>query len=637
MTWSPLQIRTLTFLGPRKAPASLEFRQGVNVICGASDTGKSFIVEALDFLLGGSAPLRDIPERVGYDRARIGIETSGQGRFTFERSVEGGDFRCFNGLASDRQQIEEGTTLRAKHAHNRKDTLSGWLLSNLGLFGQRIRRNQRGDTQSLSFRDLAKLIIVEENEIIKQGSPFLTGQYLTRTCEYSALKLLLTGVDDSALVPEEQVVRVRDTATAKIELIDQWLSNLRTETDNLRIGRQELDAHLAGLEKSLEFQRASLQKIEQRLDDLMVLRRDLLKERDEISGRIDEIKDLLARFNLLMQHYAVDLERLSAIEESGSLFIHQKAVPCPLCGAAPGDQHPNETCDGNVDGVIRSAKVEIEKIVRLTVELKQTMVDLQSESKKLADRVLVVEERYRTVDNEIRETISPDLGAARATFSDLVEKRGETRRIVDLFNRMDDFEKQKSELLEEPITTERSDSPRTDLSKAVLNTFSQQIEEILKAWNFPGSNRVYFDESTIDFVIDGKPRGSRGKGLRAITHAAVSIALMEFCRDRGFPHPGFVVLDSPLLAYWAPEGEEDDLKGTDLKDRFYEYLASKHRDSQVIIIENEHPPGGYVERFRDRVHKEPPSGAIWFFPCQHESKSITPLHQLAWEVVFLCA
>ena len=58
------------------------------------------------------------------------------------------------------------------------------------------------------------------------------------------------------------------------------------------------------------------------------------------------------------------------------------------------------------------------------------------------------------------------------------------------------------------------------------------------------------------------------------------------------PHPGFVVLDSPLLAYFKPEGDEDlALRGTDLKERFYEYLVAHHKqDSQITIIENQHPP-----------------------------------------------
>jgi len=81
---------------------------------------------------------------------------------------------------------------------------------------------------------------------------------------------------------------------------------------------------------------------------------------------------------------------------------------------------------------------------------------------------------------------------------------------------------------------------------------------LLKSWDFPGDCLVHFDKEATDFVIDGKPRGSCGKGLRAITHAAVTIALLEYCLENDLPHPGFVVLDSPLLAYFKPEGTKID-------------------------------------------------------------------------------
>ena len=59
-------------------------------------------------------------------------------------------------------------------------------------------------------------------------------------------------------------------------------------------------------------------------------------------------------------------------------------------------------------------------------------------------------------------------------------------------------------------------------------------------------------------------------------------------------------MDSPLLAYFEPEGEDEAaLQGTDLKERFYEYLIQQHsRDSQVIIIENQHP----AEKFEDKLN-----------------------------------
>ncbi len=76
-----------------------------------------------------------------------------------------------------------------------------------------------------------------------------------------------------------------------------------------------------------------------------------------------------------------------------------------------------------------------------------------------------------------------------------------------------------------------------------------------------------FNEELKDIVIGGQNRTSRGKGLRAITHAAMTIGLMEFCKERNLSHPGFVVLDSPLLAYYEPESTEDSLQGSDLKIR----------------------------------------------------------------------
>ena len=138
---------------------------------------------------------------------------------------------------------------------------------------------------------------------------------------------------------------------------------------------------------------------------------------------------------------------------------------------------------------------------------------------------------------------------------------------------------------------------------------------MLQEWHFPNANRIFFDERKRDVRIAGKDRGSTGKGLRAITHAAVKIGLMEFCRERNLPHPGFVVLDSPLLAYWKPEGDDDDLRGTDLKEMFYRYLLGLRKDNQVIIIENEHPPDfvsgeGNVIVFT----KNPNQGRYGFFP-----------------------
>ncbi|GAB6142298.1 hypothetical protein JCM14076_30270 [Methylosoma difficile] len=201
---------------------------------------------------------------------------------------------------------------------------------------------------------------------------------------------------------------------------------------------------------------------------------------------------------------------------------------------------------------------------------------------------------YDLIDSEIKEKIAPQLGQERELFSEFVEKRASVKKAVDLYDRVRRLEERRLALLQEEdegFSDERHQIT-TGIPIADAHSFSMKVSQVLKDWNFPGECNVYFEKDSNDFVIDGKPRGSRGKGLRAITHAAITIGLMEYCQEHGLSHPGFVVLDSPLLAYFKPEGEDDlTLQGTDLKECFYNYLIKHHAtESQVIIIENQHPP-----------------------------------------------
>ncbi|WP_223158094.1 hypothetical protein [Thermomonas brevis] len=66
-----LQLRRIVFKGP-KGDSNLDFISGVNVVCGASDTGKSFLAESIDYMLGGSE-LREIPERVPYGEVELDL------------------------------------------------------------------------------------------------------------------------------------------------------------------------------------------------------------------------------------------------------------------------------------------------------------------------------------------------------------------------------------------------------------------------------------------------------------------------------------------------------------------------------------------------------------------------------------
>ncbi|MBQ0798606.1 MAG: AAA family ATPase [Porticoccaceae bacterium] len=612
-----IQLRKLSFLGPGKESTTLNFETGLNVVCGASDTGKSFLIEAIDFMLGGTKGLRDIPERIGYDRVRLGLRTSNEETFTFERSSEGGGFNLYEGILEDQIQIDSGERLKPKHGHGSTDNLSGWLLSNMELLEKRLRKNAQGDTRSLSFRDLARLVVVDESEIIKNTSPFLTGNPVSKTAEYSALKLLLTGSDDSAIVPAERDEKKIVGTEAKIELLEQMIADLNDEIENKNFDEGELNEQLGRLLSSIDRKREEMTSFQSNLNESFTQRRELLGFKEEIKNRLSEIDEMLERFDLLRKHYLIDIERLKGVEETGSLFVHYEKVPCPLCGSLTDGDHNDDECDGNVEGVVLAAKMEIEKINALILDLEITVGELDLEKEALLPELNDLEERYSAVEGKIREAASPNFQNSQREYSALMEKNNEVILGLDIYIRLEKLELRRDGL-SNVGESDVEEIKTAKLSKMTLNGFSKVVENILTEWDFPGSSDVYFDESEKDFVISGKPRGSRGKGLRAITHAAVTIGLMEYCKDNSLPHPGFVVLDSPLLAYYKPEGDDDSLIGSNLKDKFYSYIIENHADSQIIIVENEHPPELYENSINLHIFtKNPQEGRLGLFPVEN--------------------
>ena len=508
----------------------------------------------------------------------------------------------------------EPAVLRAQHNRTREDNLSRYLLAKIGLDGKRIRKNTRGETNSLSFRNLAHLSLVSEGEIQKRGSAFETGQFPTRTAEFSTLKLLLTGVDDSAVQPAERESGERLSRAAKIEVIDELIADYRNRLSSL-VGEdddeQDLQDQLSKLDDTLSRERGLLRQTEQSYREALQRRNDLRRRLETARERRFEIDELPARFTLLYGHYESDLARLDGIREAGALVTALDQRACPVCGAAPDAQHLDSDCDGNIDAVVNAADAEITKIRRLRDELHETVGQLRREANDFDELTPLIDKQLTVAQSGLDE-LNPSLTEQRVAYSETLDTRSEVQNALNILSSISELEGRRMDIENAPQRP--ASPPAADVSFSTLDEFSQLIEEILKSWNFPDAERVFFDKDSRDFVIAGKQRGARGKGMRAITHAAFTIGLLEFTRLNDLAHPGFVVLDTPLLAYREPEGDEDDLTGTDVQERFYEFLVER-TERQVIVLENVDPPTSIQDRPQVMFFsKNPHSGRYGFFP-----------------------
>nr|CAD6629728.1 DNA double-strand break repair ATPase Rad50 [Rhizobium sp. Khangiran2] len=585
-----LRLRHLTFHGPAKGFATVSFSAGLNVIFGASNTGKSFIVDTIDFMLGGKGPLRDIPERIGYNQVLLAIETLDGDQFTIVRSTDGGAFRLFSGLYFDKLPEDEGVILSDTHSDRNEENLSAFLLAKIDLAHKRVRRNKRGDTNSLSFRNLARLIVINEEEIIQQRSPLSDGNYTADTTNTSVFKLLLTGGDDSAIAVAPPRSAEEHSRNGQLDLLEQLIDDHRRKVKELAGPPEELEDQRERLENSMRRQGELLAVSESAFRSAATRRREIAKKVEDARDRLTEITTLLDRFTLLASHYRSDVERLRGIEEAGSLFGALDACVCPFCGAAP-ENHRHSDCDFDTDKIVAAAQAEIRKIESRQSELSDTIASLRKESVSFERRLPGLEEQLASVAITIDSVVSPNLRQLRTAYKELADKDGEVREALAIYRNLSDLQQRKEALEREDANANGGNSVSdTDIPSTVADKFSGVVLDTLKAWHFPEIDRVHFDSKTRDLVINGKNRTSFGKGLRAITQAAFTISLMQYCRQFDTPHPGFSVLDSPLLSYREPEGEGDDLRDSDLNKHFYGYLAKLKTDRQVIVIENTDPP-----------------------------------------------
>ena len=86
-----------------------------------------------------------------------------------------------------------------------------------------------------------------------------------------------------------------------------------------------------------------------------------------------------------------------------------------------------------------------------------------------------------------------------------------------------------------------------------------------------------------------------------------AIGLMDYCYTMKLPHPGFVVLDSPLTTKKdSNTSETEDEVSDDILTAFFTHLARNYKDRQVIIIDNKEPPSYLGKEINHIRFNDPP-------------------------------
>ena len=299
---------------------------------------------------------------------------------------------------------------------------------------------------------------------------------------------------------------------------------------------------------------------------------------------------------MLADVYDSDVGRLELLEEGAAALMAGARRPCPLCGADPEHQHEVHGLE-HVERSQRAVRAEIAKIRVEHADLGKTTASLEAEQEGLAGRVRRLSAEIESLERQIEQT-RPLEATSRQAYEELDRARARLREGLALKKRIESLNARKTALeVFKPTSTSR-DAMAVGIGGVVGHEFTSIVQTILRAWRFPGDPVVWFDDRTHDILIDGKNRRGNGKGVRALMNAAFKIGVLVHCRAKKLPHPGVVVLDSPLLSYRDPHtskhgelsADEQAVTRTGLKEHFYRYLLDHSHDAQFVIVENDAPP-----------------------------------------------
>tara|TARA_R110002110_G_scaffold291455_2_gene505354 strand:- start:464 stop:2296 length:1833 start_codon:yes stop_codon:yes gene_type:complete len=579
-------LRKLVISAPGGQSSSIEFFDGLNVIAGPSDTGKTFVLQCIDYMLGSSMIPKEIQETRGFNQLTLSVATSAGDLVTLERDLRGG-----SATVTWRGESQE---LAAIHSADNLDNISNFLLHLCALDESRIRTDGHGKTRSLSFRDLSRLVLVGESRIIAEQSPVHTGQRTEKTANMSTFRLLVDGEDDSNTVEQVPAKDLRNRKAGERQVIQDLNAQVDDEIEatGFDLTRMGAAAELTRVDQSVIQQSVALEVQKSQIAKLEADRRPKLLKSRRLHSAVVAKQELHARFLLLQAQYDSDIARLAATAEAGVLLVSLSEDRCPICGS-DSEHHDAEhqSVLADTGAVAQACFAEISKLKVLAAGLASTIDVSSVEISQLEDDLDLSRSEMSAIDEEIESERSPIVESAITNLNELHDRRVLLVQFAELLERKEHLD---NLLAEANKPTPRVPTiPSPTVRTATADQLARTAESILKSWSFPGLDRISWDPKAVDFVLDGKPRTNFGKGVRAITYCAFTLSLLKFCKEGRLRHPGFVVVDSPLVVYREPDQDEG-ADTYDVKESFYRSVAREFSESQVIVIENEAPPSDLV-------------------------------------------
>lgn len=578
-------LRKLTVSGTGKPDAILTFKEGLNVISGDSDTGKTFAFQCLNYILGAETKPKAIVEASDYSIVALDFTVAGVD-YCIERRIGSRKID----VMFDGKKI----TLSAKHDATNTKNLSRFLLQLLHGHDRNIniKQNSKNEKRTLSFRDVVHLCTIDETDIIAETSSFQSVQLMLKPVRKSVLKYIVTGIDDTDIPSIEDAGQENIRRSGVVAFLEKKKVSLQERIEAIEndpnfksyIISDSIALMLAHIKELREIISHSNSEITKNNDIIRQLKVDCFSD----EARIEE-------FERLKEHYSLEKEKLLSLSNYSDFLTQLPNVSCPVCGQLIS---PQVITPQNADQVFTHFQAKIEEI---SLKIKEISLAIEDVGERLATN----KERIKELKKE-NDLLLEKISKCEKELTTL-------NKNIALIRHLDSMKKT-LEIYRQELISVNSDiiaysekvknvKPDSIVDLSVYDVYCHEVETILKNWGFGSETKVSFGPNSLDLYINDKPRVSWGKGYRAFFMSAMVIGLMRYCCANNRLHPGFVIIDSPLVSLRErtkdPSGQWVD---DHLERKMVEDILQEDCFHQVIIFENKDIKYGYDYNYVEFLH-----------------------------------
>lgn len=588
------------------------FRNGLNIIHGSMDSGKSTILHMINYCLGGSN------KKILYDEVTSKVRS-----IFLELKLNGKTFTLERPLMEKNSAVKVYSSDYAGHGEVFPQFMSpdssgnmpdGWLsdfiLEHLGIARVKIKESSNridADEDRLSFRDLMKLMFLKQTDVGSDSLLDFKNQAVFH--KNVAVQKFVFNIHDERLASLQSQRKLESEILKQLKQSESTLAKFLTEVgiplDEFAFGDkidaaksqiQDLDNATQTLKNDFEFNSKAALELRATINSL---REELESKSSKIKisqKRIDDLAKLKRTYRIELDN--IQLSKLARPHLANT--PHDKTIACPLCSSelpiasqAIPDEDINaieRSVKNKISGLDQSIKISMERIELLQTE--------QESLKKLT------EQHTQLFDAQNLSSISPLISLIETAEKAKVQAHIELsslKKNLSIFRKYSETqEKINSKLtvisnLDQLIRNIESGLTGIDeIIKSLRNIFADYIT-LSGVQNVQGIN---YNKHFIPSLRNISYYDHLSGGVRTVMSIGMYITRLSYALKHTCNIPPFLMIDTPGQNIGRKKNPDDDNTVSDpaIYETIYSQLISivdsankTGQECQIIVVDNDFP------------------------------------------------